>query len=332
MTLEGVQKGENGASGDGEIFRPCLIGGKSGGNPTLPQYHDAIGVGSGSFASLDMLRLRLHFSKDGGEYLDERASLFPVLCRYSSYTAKIKPGGWRSLHTFGFDETSAALGIGWMDTGCRVDMCTGFLEFNPNKLGDDPEFKRLWGLISPHVKAAEVVRYDLAVDVPITRNTVRLQKDGRKYKQELSSSLTEYLGCRNVSGYVKLYDKTEESGLDVPRTRVELTCDGTWTVEKVGEKWPTVYRVSVDDDVRGITRVAVMLMAEKIKDGGGVEDYLKMLDHKTRKRVRSFLQESDVVPFPEMGAAAVMMQACNWAASLAGAQTVAVHLDDSGAE
>ena len=130
-----------------------------------------------------------------------------------------------------------------------------------------------------------------------------------------------------------VYDEyLQRTGLDVPLTRVELTCDGKWTVEKVGEKWPTVYRVSVDDDVRGITRVAVMLMAEKIKDGGGVEDYLKMLDHKTRKRVRSFLQESDVVPFPEMGAAAVMMQACNWAASLAGAQTVAVHLDDSGAE
>ena len=42
-----------------------------------------------------------------------------------------------------------------------------FLEFNPNKVADTPEFREFYQVLSVHRPWAELERYDIAVDVPV---------------------------------------------------------------------------------------------------------------------------------------------------------------------
>lgn len=309
---------------DGGIFRPCLIGGKFGKYPTLPDYHNPIRVGD-TLTSLDMVRVNLRFMPGLGERLDGVAPVLP--CDdggYTSYFARVRPGGWRDLHRFEFGDAAVALGVGHVSKGCKVDMSKGFVEFNPNKLGTNLLFRRFVNRLGGYVKRAEVSRYDLAHDLPLDRWDLRLQKDGRKFKQELSKALTEYLGVRNSAGYVKLYDKAAEQQIEGDLTRIELTCAGDWDVKTIGKHWPTVYGVDVNGEVKGMTKVVVKMMAEKIARGESVEDYLKELDNKTRKRVREVLQRKRVVEFPEFGASQVLLQAGDWALACQGARILDV--------
>lgn len=295
-------------------FSPLSNRRKFGKNGHFPLYWYPFLAGTDAVCSLDMVRLKLRFQGDkSGVRLDEMAATFPC-DGYQCWTARVKPGGWRVLHTFSIGDSSVALGIGLMNASCSIDMAVGFLEFNPNKVAGSDGFAALWQKLRGYVIRAELVRYDLAVDVPCSRSKVRLAKDGRKYKCEISSSVTEYLGRRNAGGYVKVYDKAAESQLDGDLTRIELTCDAGWSLEVVGSKWPVVYGVG-GSLLGGLTKnatVIVRLLALVIELGGTIEPELVQFDHKTRKKYRNALTGLKV-PFPEDGAAAVMMQAFAWA-------------------
>lgn len=304
-----------------EKFSPLSNRRKSGILSHLPVLAYPFWSASDSVCSLDMVRLRLRFEGEGkGEKLDRLAERLPVICDYQSWVARVKPGGWRVLHNFCFGESSVSLGIGLMAANCSVDMAVGFLEFNPNKLAGNPEFVRLLGLIAPYVSWAELVRYDLACDVPVSRDDVRLAKDGRKYKCEISGSMTEYLGRRNAAGYVKVYDKQAESELDGPLTRIELTCGADWSLERVGEKWPRVYRVrqfgAESGQISGLSSVLsrfVKALSVLLGEHDDIlEPYILGLDRKTVKKIRGAI-EGETVAFPSDGAAAVLMQAVAWA-------------------
>lgn len=327
------------SAGTDEIFRPCLIGGKSGRYPTPPRFHEIPNdYIPGSFASVDMVRLRLHFGGGGGTTLDERAATLP--CDdggYSSYTARVKPGGWKFLHTYKFGETSVALGIGQVGGNCAVNMHSGFLEFNPNKLAGNADFQRWFRKVSAYVARAELWRYDLAVDLPIARSLVRLEKDKRRYELVQGKGLTEYLGQRNAPGRVKVYDKALESGLvgddgkPLALTRVELTCDGDWSVGEVLDKWPTVYTAPGASGLRGVTGALVRVLAEKVARGESVEPDLAELDHKTRKKVRAALEVRFDRTLGENVAALAMLEAGRWADAIAGAPEVVVPVPVTGA-
>lgn len=125
------------------------------------------------------------------------------------------------------------------------------LDFNPNKfLVTHPWLRGVIDWLGLHSKYVTLVRFDVALDMPYTRKTFLLFRDKRKREFEASylnaASMTEYLGRRNAAGRFKLYDKTEESGLDYPLTRAELTCDGSWSATDVLEHFPHVLRLSAD--------------------------------------------------------------------------------------
>lgn len=122
----------------------------------------------------------------------------------------------------------------------------GFMEFNPNKVGQQEEFKTVFAKLMIHCFTAEVVRWDLAVDVPLARELCILTKDKRKYTlvQNSRQDKTEYLGCHNKQGFVKLYNKKIESNLDDELTRLEITVGGKCTYSEFLELCPKV-------DVRG---------------------------------------------------------------------------------
>lgn len=304
-----VADGQNSPLSNRRILGPIFTGVK---------YFDAYVSGSGCVCSLDMVRLRLHFlGAESGQEWSSRACTF-VHGDYSSYTSKVRPGGWHVLHVFDFGESSATVGVGFMDRGCKPDYSRGFLEFNPNKLAHDVGLGALLDFLRPYVTSCDLLRYDLAVDVPVSRNAVRLAKDRRKYRCDISDSMTEYLGRRDSGGYVKLYDKAAESGLDgVELSRVELTCDGSWGLPEVGRHWPVVYAPKFDaEGLGGIAAGLVRSLELHARYGESLEPYLVGIrKHSTLRDIRRSLCADSLV-FPEDGAAHVLASACLWAGKL----------------
>lgn len=316
--------------GGGEI-RPCLIGGFHDNfvGPRLAGLLPAATDGvprcdpwvapDGAIASLDMVRLRLKFggSDDAIARYEDRLQRLDMLAQSHSMH-KSQPGKYAHLYTFAIGDSSVSLGVGQFVSGAKADMHRGFLEFNPNKVAGSV-LDGLLMVVSSDVYRCDLARYDLAVDLPVSRSLVRVGKDRRKYTCEISASMTEYLGQRNAVGRVKVYDKAAELGLDdVALTRVEMTCSGDWSVGQVLDKWPTVYRVA--DKLNGYESVNgafALAIADAVTAGATPEKYLYALDWRRRKTVRGMIS-GRAYPCPELGAAHVLMRAIDWCNRLNG--------------
>ena len=196
--------------------------------------------------SIDMVRLSLDFSgldriKAFGDYLSGINMLY-----IEQFNPSYKAYAYRNLfkvicknnHTF-------VIGLGFNGDD-RESQFKGFMEFNPNKVCDQKEFQEVFSHLYIHCFCADVIRWDLSVDVPLSRELCVLTKDKRKYTlvQNSESDKSEYLGSRNKSGFVKLYNKTKESDLDYDLTRLEVTVGGNLTYSDFLKICPTV-------DVRG---------------------------------------------------------------------------------
>ncbi len=72
-----------------------------------------------------------------------------------------------------------------------------------------------------------IAQLDIAVDIQIDNNNITLLKDQRveiEYRKN-KTDCTQYLGKkRNKVGHVKKYDKAKECNLNIPLTRIEITC------------------------------------------------------------------------------------------------------------
>ena len=102
----------------------------------------------------------------------------------------------------------------------------GIIEFNPNKCYG---YEHIIDEVRTILSFAESYRFeslDFAIDIPINKMLVHLLKDRRAQLIFHASKdcSTEYLGKRrNDPGHVKLYNKSRESGLSTPMTRIEIT-------------------------------------------------------------------------------------------------------------
>lgn len=134
---------------------------------------------------------------------------------------KISPG----------DSCSFAILIGRFAFGVSKQMVPEVvLDVNPNKVPWDV-LSWYYNVLATYAKDIDVVRFDLAFDYPVSRSDVFLVQDHtRGYKQFRGrDGFTEYQGERHSNGAVKVYDKTAESDLPVPVTRVEITVHGDYT-------------------------------------------------------------------------------------------------------
>lgn len=311
---------------DGGLIRPCLIGesrdkfvpsGPVGLLPAssvgVPRFNPYVAP-DGSVSSLDMVRLRLKFAGNDAYVarLEDRVQRLDSLTN-SWNKRRSAPGQYAHLHTLEYGDSVVAFGVGQFVRGVKADMRRGFIEFNPNKVGGGDGLLDFLRLVGSRVERCELVRYDLAVDLPVARSRVRVRKDRRKYAFEQGDALTEYLGRRNADGYVKVYDKAAELGVrDMDLTRVEMTCKGSWSVAQVLEKWPTVYRVADVDGAASDTNAVLAMMAAELVDGGGSpEKYLAILDKRRRAKVRNLL-EGVTYPCPMQGAVHVLFEAMAW--------------------
>lgn len=116
------------------------------------------------------------------------------------------------------------------------------LELNPNKCMPCEFVSELYSLLRFYSKQVDIAEYDLAVDMPFSRDSFFLVKDRRKYQCVLNSSVdkTEYLGCRHQHGFVKLYNKQKEFNLDYSLTRFEISCTSLHLCDIV-DSLPCIY-------------------------------------------------------------------------------------------
>lgn len=134
---DGVADGhENGGLKSG----PCLIAGFHALSCTSPSYYNPYRGSNKNTLSVDMVRLSLTFKGDRGEWLSRKGAQLTDCDEMTAWTSKIRPGGWYELWSFSLGDSSVALGIGFMEPSCKVNMHRGFLEFNPNKVGGDKRF------------------------------------------------------------------------------------------------------------------------------------------------------------------------------------------------
>lgn len=119
------------------------------------------------------------------------------------------------------------------------------LELNPNKCMPCEFVSELYALLLFYSKRVDIVEFDIAVDMPFSRDSFFLVKDKRKYQCVVNSSVdtTEYLGCRHQHGFVKLYNKQKESNLDYSLTRFEISCTSLNLCDIV-DSLPCVYFLS----------------------------------------------------------------------------------------
>lgn len=137
-----IDEDENGPENGVLKSGPCLIAGFQPLTVFHPSYWNAYKAESGATFSIDMVRLKLSFINGKGEWLSTHAQTFDC-DSMSAWTSKIRPGGWYELWSFELGDSSVALGIGFMEPSCKVNMNRGFIEFNPNKVAGDKRFWRL---------------------------------------------------------------------------------------------------------------------------------------------------------------------------------------------
>lgn len=169
---------------------------------------------------------------------------------------------------------------------------TCFVEFNPNKLTDSEfilidEILMLFDTVS-------VVRVDLAVDIPDNRDYFRLVQDARKYSTELyQGSFTEYLGKRNSSNFVKLYNKQKESHLDYELTRLEISCEPF--LSSFLDCCPVVIYSNTQlnllldlDELSPMAR-ELILLCRRYADIDYSKDMLKRFNYRIRKKLEPYI-------------------------------------------
>ena len=258
------------------------------------EYSNEIRCSDGFIYSLDMVRLNLEFGSDVQMFMNW-ISLYPerVDNLEVSHWTSFKEFAYRDLFQVKTNEWSFAFAIG--KNGGAKDKTKGYIEFNPNKCKGE-HFRAIWEQMKVYIYSSEVVRYDLAVDIPVPRYLVRLEKDGRNY-QYISShkSDTEYLGQRNSPGYVKVYDKTRESKLDYDLTRIEITCGPNGSIN-----YPKVQVVRMQQEFKfdALTDNDKVLI-QLLKQVDNPVFYLKQMSYRKRKKIELYLGQDTVQFSPD---------------------------------
>lgn len=221
--------------------------------------------------SCDMLRLKFHLHTNIVQSFFNSLSNWELQLGYKIeyYKPIFKLGSYRHLFKLEKDSYVISLGVG-LNTGQASNGVDCFIEFNPNK--SDMDFVTFFlECISQYIVSVEnakfrLVRFDLAIDIPIPREFVVLVRKGkREYHKIIGSSLTEYVGKRNSGGFTKVYDKGYESELEYDLTRIEVTCDDLSMF-----KLPDVCILSsIDDDLTDLNstdKVIVKLLRNLSSD------------------------------------------------------------------
>lgn len=278
--------------------------------------HDPIEAACGGFISIDDLYYSIHFTNaEAGEKM--RGLADTVQCDGApSYFEGNKQNAWRFMWVYTMGDSTVRLGIGWNETNGKISMNKGFLQFNPNKTGDCVQIVQLMRKVGRFSKSVELRRYDVAIDIPCSRDSCRMSKDNRGYEYvDHGRGITEYLGTRNSPGRVKLYDKTRQAGLRGNWTRLEITAGGEWDADRIMQAIPSVYAwndAGCDGETRNWVRAFGLMAAEYLDQvGGTLEPFMRLLGKKAARKVAEYLA-SPRVTVERVEVEAVMKRAQEW--------------------
>lgn len=210
---------------------------------TPPYYHPL--CLDGVTASVDNVRMKFVYSKTAYDFVaNERIDTIETLLNELTSVALFMEGDLDHQHTPSnfrlgnyahtvtyklADGSSFAVLIGRYDCkeSNRQIAAEAVIDFNPNKV-PARAWKRITGILAARAISAQVVRFDLALDFPIQRSTLKLvQRPGSLYHlfSDEQYTQTEYTGQRSHHAAVKLYDKAAELQLPTPCTRLEITIE-----------------------------------------------------------------------------------------------------------
>lgn len=268
------------------------------------QYFKPLKSSDGNIYSLDMIRLNVdlgHHSQELVDYIQKlndkslETDTPSIKVNYYPNFAEFK---YRHLWTLkSTDDIQSTVTVGLGKGTSREDQSKGFVEFNPNKVESNDELHSFLRHVRICSSTIDLVRYDMAIDIPLDRILARLTRSGRKGYQYIDSGngITEYLGQRNKPGYIKLYDKTKESNLDYSLTRLELTLDKNSDLDSL---FPTVRilnsQISLDfsdNDLDSTDKVLVALL----KDCDNPQYYLSELGFRRKKKIEPYLADTTLL-------------------------------------
>ena len=236
------------------------------------------------------------------------------------YPPRLNDFTWRNMFTLKYDsDASCTVGIGWNGIE-RDDMFKGFVDFNPNKVAHYASFFEDLAVLKCATRPLGwiIKRVDIAVDIHTPREKVFLSKDHRKYESSVLSlsNRTEYLGVRNSVGRVKIYNKSIESSLGYPLTRIEVTCEPS--VESFFASAPSVYditkateqQIKFEHKLTDTDAVILNLVFHAMVNG---DDYgmlqFRSLGRKKREKLEEFLfPESSLVVFDKLAVGSVIAE------------------------
>ena len=293
-------------------------------------YYRPIVIDNYLFMSCDMMRIKFNMSDSGLQNFNKYINLLEVkngnllIRKYFN----ISPFKYRNLLAIQDTNTkhSFSLGLVYNDLNKTTNDC--FIEFNPNKCINETNTglaQPFLDYIKQHGSHIELVRYDLAIDIPIEREFVSLDKDMRKYtklwvtdveancsqivsdmkkkqihykidvKSKSLSNSTEYLGQRNKSGFVKLYNKQIESDLDKPTTRLEITLDSI-SYDKFIQVLPniSIYKNVSQADLDNLNDTEKVLL-KLLQQNSNCDLYLKQLGRKMQDKLKRILYANDSI-------------------------------------
>ena len=202
-----------------------------------------------------------------------------------------KPGTFRQQTLIRFeDNRSFWLGQGLVGNGTLVERCR--LDANPNKVGNEPNFELIREFLVRNSREGfcRISRFDLAIDIPVDRESCFLVKDRRLYiERRHGVEYTQYLGAKSSqAGRVKLYNKTAEAKLSTPLTRLELTLTPGTTYDELN--FPEVYVLnSAEMAMDGIklTDTERFIVNAVLHNCGKVTD----LGRKTRDKIQGVMDD-----------------------------------------
>lgn len=246
---------------------------------------------NGYLYSLDMVRINLDFGSHSAElckYMEKLANF--DLSVEITYFLSAKPFQYKHLWSVSFSDQNFSFALGLNLNGSNDDKDKGFIEFNPNKLSHLDKFVEILGNIWSLTLFRELVRYDLAIDIPLDRKDVKLIRDkGKNYQLFVKTDgITEYLGVRSHSGFVKVYDKSKEASLDYPLTRVEITLDKKADYIKAFPKiwlYDTQYHMLLDDSLSDTQKTLIKCLRQCENPNWFLGD----LAYRVKKKIEPYL-------------------------------------------
>lgn len=267
----------------------CTLG-QSG----LPYFKPVLALSKSCIYSCDNVRLNVDFSdcvKFFVYYLEEISAkdLRFEVKHYDSF----KPFSYRHLWTFKDTLTECSWTIGLQLSEKAEDRTKGFIDFNPNKCMSSDLFSEFWAKFDVWTKYRELVRWDFAIDFHEDRSCFRLVRDSKKTYELIQSDdgTTEYLGLRNHSGRIKLYDKTKESHLNGEWTRLELTLDSKTSALSI---FPTVYYTNSQQSILDMSELSSTqrVLVQALRESDSFSVYFQQLDRHTRKKIEPYLADT----------------------------------------